>query len=98
MRLVLASLVMLLLVLPAAWSGYGQLALVALPLFVPDQCVHTCQPFFDPEPTPAKNEREPQPLGYRAIVALTCLFGLSIVALTGGIAMKRRFDAMSPDE
>lgn len=99
MRVVVVSLVVLFVMLVAGSSGYERVTLAALPLFVPDhQCVHTCQPFFEPEPTPNDGEYEPQPLGYGVVLALTCLFGLSIVALTGGIAMKRRFDAMSPDE
>ncbi|PDV98268.1 hypothetical protein [Candidatus Chloroploca asiatica] len=98
MRVVVVSLVLLLVMLVAGSSGYERVALAALPLFVPDQCVHTCQPFFEPEPTPNDGEYEPKPLGYGVVLALACLFGLSIVALTGGIAMKRRFDAISPDE
>ncbi|MFV9504064.1 MAG: hypothetical protein AB4911_05800 [Oscillochloridaceae bacterium umkhey_bin13] len=38
-----------------------------------------------------------RPLGYTTIMALSCLFMLSVVTLAGSVAMKRRFDAISPD-
>lgn len=49
-------------------------------------------------PSPPESDTSAARLTYQTVAALVCLFGISIFTVAGGLAMKRRFDAISPDE
>lgn len=51
------------------------------------------------QPTPQPEDGAAQPgVSLRVWLALVCVFNLSLVALLGAIAMRRRIDSFNPDK
>lgn len=48
-------------------------------------------------PTPPERANAARPVSLPVIAALLCLFALSLFSIIGGVAIKRRFDSISPD-
>lgn len=50
-----------------------------------------------PTPSP-EGEQPPQRVSLTVLLALVCVFNLSVIALLGSIALRRRIDSISPDK
>lgn len=51
------------------------------------------------QPTPPpEGEEDGPPVSLSVLLALVCIFNLSVVALAGSIGLRRHFDSINPDK